>query len=229
MSEHNQQQGKSRIVLFDLDGTFADTAPDLAHALNQTLQLHGEPTLSLEQIRPAVSHGGIALIKLGFQIEPDDAGFESKRQDLLRFYIQDICRHTTLFPGMEQLLEQLDKLQIPWGIVTNKPEWLTNPLMEQLQMVERAACIVSGDTTANPKPHPEPILYACEQAGGHNPSECIYVGDARRDIEAGNSAGTTTLVAMFGYIDDADNPDDWGADGAIEHPAQILEWLDLPA
>ncbi len=229
MSEGDQQQGQSRIVLFDLDGTFADTAPDLAHALNQTLQLHGEPTLSLEQIRPAVSHGGIALIKLGFQIEPDATGFESKRQELLQFYIQDICRHTTLFPGMGQLLDQLDRHRIPWGIVTNKPEWLTNPLMEQLQMVKRAACIVSGDTTANSKPHPEPILYACEQAGGHHPSECIYVGDAKRDIEAGNSAGTTTLIAMFGYIDDDDNPEEWGADGAIKHPAQILEWLGLPA
>ncbi|MCP4127092.1 MAG: HAD hydrolase-like protein, partial [Gammaproteobacteria bacterium] len=152
MSEGGQQQGRSRIVLFDLDGTFADTAPDLAHALNQTLQLHGEPTLSLEQIKPAVSHGGIALIKLGFQIEPDTTGFESKRQELLQFYIQDICRHTTLFPGIQQLLDQLDRHRIPWGIVTNKPEWLTNPLMEQLQMVKRAACIVSGDTTANPKP-----------------------------------------------------------------------------
>jgi len=228
MSELNLQQGRNRIVLFDLDGTFADTAPDLAHALNQTLQLHGEPTMSLEQIRPAVSHGGVALIKLGFHIEPDDDGFESKRKDLLRLYEQDICRHTSLFPGMETLLEHLDNIRIPWGIVTNKPEWLTNPLMEQLQMVERAACIVSGDTTANPKPHPEPILYACKQAGGHNPSECIYVGDAKRDIEAGNRAGTTTLVARFGYIDDNDNPDDWGADGAIDHPAQILEWLDPP-
>jgi len=228
MTDLESRKVESRIVLFDLDGTFADTAPDLAHALNQTLHLHGESTISLEQIRPAVSHGGIALIKLGFGIEPDNDGFEEKRQDLLRFYVEDICRHTTLFPGMELLLEQLDQHQIPWGIVTNKPEWLTNPLMEQLQMTARAACIVSGDTTANSKPHPEPILYACEQAGGHNPSECIYIGDAKRDIEAGNCAGTTTLIAMFGYIDEDDNPEEWGADGAIDHPAQILEWLDLP-
>jgi N-acetyl-D-muramate 6-phosphate phosphatase len=221
------EQGNTRIVLFDLDGTFADTAPDLAHALNQTLQLHGEPTMSLEQIRPAVSHGGIALIRLGFGMEPDEPGFEARRQDLLRFYVEDICRHTTLFPGMEQLLEQLERHRIPWGIVTNKPEWLTTPLMQQLQMTERAACIVSGDTTANSKPHPEPILFACKQAGGHDPSECIYVGDARRDIEAGNSAGTITLVAMFGYIDDNDEPQEWGADGAIEHPLQILDWVNL--
>lgn len=228
MTDTDLQNSRIKIILFDLDGTFADTAPDLAHALNQTLQLYGEPTLSLEQIRPAVSHGGIALIQLGFRLDPDDDGFEAKRQDLLRFYLQDICRHTTLFPGMEQLLEQLDERRIPWGIVTNKPGWLTNPLMDQLHMTRRAACIVSGDTTANSKPHPEPILYACKLAGGHDPAECMYVGDAQRDIEAGNSAGATTLIAMFGYIDDRDKPDEWGADGRIEHPSQILEWLDLP-
>ncbi len=229
MSAKQARKGKFKIVLFDLDGTFADTAPDLAHALNQTLQLHGKPALTLEQIRPAVSHGGNALIKLGFNIELEDSRFESLRQDLLRFYIQDICLHTTLFPGMEQLLNRLDDNNIPWGIVTNKPEWLTNPLMEELQMTERAACIVSGDTTANSKPHPEPILYACKLAGGHDPSECIYVGDARRDIEAGNSAGTKTLIALFGYIEEHENTDNWGADGAVEHPSQILDWLDLPS
>jgi N-acetyl-D-muramate 6-phosphate phosphatase len=228
MTDKQARKGRFKIVLFDLDGTFADTAADLAHALNQTLQLHGEPTLSLEQIRPAVSHGGIALIRLGFNIELKDPRFESLRHDLLRFYIQDICLHTTLFPGMEPLLQRLEENNIPWGIVTNKPEWLTNPLMQQLQMTERAACIVCGDTTPNPKPHPEPILLACKLAGGHNPSECIYIGDAKRDIEAGNSAGTATLTALFGYIDENDNPDEWGADGTIEHPSQILDWLDLP-
>lgn len=228
MTEKQARKGRFRVVLFDLDGTFADTAPDLAHALNQTLQLHGKPDLSLKQIRPAVSHGGNALIRLGFNIELEDSRFESLRQDLLRFYIQDICLHTTLFPGIEQLLQRLDENKIPWGIVTNKPEWLTNPLMQQLKMTERAACIVSGDTTSNSKPHPEPILYACKLAGGHHPSECIYVGDARRDIEAGNSAGATTLTALFGYIDENDNPDEWGADGAVQHPSEILDWLDLP-
>lgn len=228
MSEKQAGKGRFKLVLFDLDGTFADTAADLAHALNQTLELHGEPTLSLEQIRPAASHGSIALIRLGFSLEPEDPKFESLRQELLRFYIKDICLHTTLFPGIEPLLQHLDENNIPWGIVTNKPEWLTNPLMQQLQMTERAACIVCGDTTPYPKPHPEPILHACKLTGGIHPYECIYIGDAKRDIEAGNSAGTTTLTAKFGYIGKNDNPDEWGADGMIEHPSQILDWLDLP-
>jgi N-acetyl-D-muramate 6-phosphate phosphatase len=228
MSEKQARKGRFKLVLFDLDGTFADTAADLAHALNQTLELHGEPTLSLEQVRPAASNGSIALIRLGFNIEPEDSRFESLRQELLRFYIQDICLHTTLFPGMDQLLQQLEANRIPWGIVTNKPEWLTNPLMQQLKMSERAACIVCGDTTPHPKPHPEPILHACKLAGGHDPAACLYIGDAKRDVEAGNSAGATTLIALFGYIDKNDNPEEWGADGVIEHPSQIIAWLDLP-
>ncbi len=215
----------SKLLLLDLDGTFADTAPDLANALNKTLELHGRPCMSLEQIRPAVSHGSFALIRLGFGMDPDDSRFEPLRQDLLGFYTDNICLHTTLFPGMEELIDKLDANHTPWGIVTNKPEWLTNPLMKQLGMDKRAACVVSGDTTANPKPHPEPILYACKQAGNHDPADCIFVGDAKRDIEAGNRAGTTTLVAMFGYIDPEDRPEEWDADGYVEHPAQILEWL----
>ena len=215
-----------KVVLFDLDGTFADTAPDLANALNLTLDLHGKASLPLEHIRPAVSHGGAALIRLGFGLEPEHGDFESLRQDLLKFYVQHICRETSLFPGMEEVLQELERNNILWGIVTNKPTWLTAPLMKQLDMVERAACIVSGDTTANPKPHPEPIIHACTLAGS-TPGECIYIGDARRDIEAGNSAGTTTLTALFGYIDENDRPESWEADGAIEHPAQLLDWLTL--
>lgn len=216
----------ANIVLFDLDGTFADTAPDLAHALNQTLVRHGKPAMSLEEVRPGVSHGSFALIKLGFGIDQDDSRFESLRQELLQFYIDNICLHTTLFPGMEDLILQLEEKDIPWGIVTNKPGWLTNPLMQQLDMTRRAACIVSGDTTPYSKPHPEPILHACRLAGGHEPADCIYVGDAKRDIEAGNSAGTTTLVAMFGYVDSDDKPEEWEADGHIDHPSEILSWLD---
>jgi phosphoglycolate phosphatase len=217
----------AKIVLFDLDGTFADTAPDLAHALNQTLERHGKPAMALEDVRPGVSHGSIALIKLGFGIDQEDSRFESLRQELLQFYIDNICLHTTLFPGMEELILQLEEKDIPWGIVTNKPEWLTNPLMEQLDMTSRAACIVSGDTTPNSKPHPEPILHACQLAGGHDPADCIYVGDAKRDIEAGNSAGTTTLVAMFGYVVAEDRPEEWEADGHVDHPSEILGWLEI--
>lgn len=212
------------MVLFDLDGTFADTAPDLAYALNRTLESHGREPLSLEQIRPAASHGGIALIRLGFGLQPQDEGFEALRQEFLRFYRDHLCRETTLFPDMPQLLEELERRGIHWGIVTNKPAWLTDPLMEQLGMSERAACIVSGDTTGNSKPHPEPILHACRLAGGR-PEECLYVGDAQRDIEAGRNAGTTTLVALFGYLGEEDHPETWGADGTVAQPSDILGWL----
>lgn len=216
-----------RLVLFDLDGTFADTAPDLAYALNQTLKLHGRAPLSLDRIRPQVSHGGMALIRLGFEIEPDDPEFETYRGQLLDIYQRNLTRGTRLFPGMEELLAQLELRAIGWGIVTNKPAWLTDPLMDQLDLTERAACIVSGDTTENRKPHPQPIFHACEIAGA-DPLESLYVGDAERDIEAGRNAGLTTLTALFGYIGEQDQTDQWGADGDISHPLQILDWLNLP-
>ena len=216
-----------RLVLFDLDGTFADTAPDLAYALNQTLERNGRSPLSFEQIRPQVSHGGMALIRLGFAIGPDDPEFETFRGQLLDVYQRNLTRGTRLFPGMEELLHQLEQRDIGWGIVTNKPAWLTDPLMDQLNLTKRAACIVSGDTTENRKPHPQPIIHACEIAGV-NPLESLYVGDAERDIEAGRNAGLTTLTALFGYIGEEDETDQWGADGNISHPLQILDWLDLP-
>jgi phosphoglycolate phosphatase len=215
-----------RIVLFDLDGTFADTAQDLAFALNQTLEMHGRKPLPFEQIRPVVSHGGIALIRLGFGMEPEEKGFDPIRQDLLRIYRENIARETRLFDGMDQVLEQLEHRGMRWGIVTNKPSWLTDPLMEALGLSERAACIISGDTLNNRKPHPEPILYACELAGG-TAAECLYVGDAERDIEAGRNAGTATLTALFGYIGDEDQPENWGADATISDPAEILDWLGM--
>ena len=218
---------KIRVVLFDLDGTLADTAPDLAYALNQTLEKHGHPTLPYEQIKPKVSHGASALIRLGFNLTPDDAGFDSHLQELLQIYSANIHRETTLFPGMDNVLQQLEQQGIAWGIVTNKPSRFTDPLIKSMDLMDRAACVVSGDTTPNSKPHPEPILHACRLAGGHGPEECLYIGDAQRDIEAGINAGTATLVALFGYLGSDDHPKSWGADGCIEHPEQILKWLDI--
>jgi N-acetyl-D-muramate 6-phosphate phosphatase len=214
-----------RLVLFDLDGTFADTAPDLAFALNRTLAANDRPQLPLETIRLQVSHGAVALIMLGFGIGPDHPRFDAHREQLLGIYQQHLARETTLFPGMEELLEQLEQRNIAWGIVTNKPGWLTEPLMQQLGFSERAAAIVSGDTTGYRKPHPTPIIHACGLARC-DPAETLYIGDARRDIEAGNSAGNTTLTALFGYIGNEDKPEEWGADGAIEHPLEVLDWID---
>lgn len=213
-----------KTVLFDLDGTLADTAPDLAYALNRVLTEQGRAELPFETIRPVVSHGGIALIQLGFGLEPEQPGFEPLRQRLLAIYRDNIARHTTLFEGMAQLLDTLEARALNWGVVTNKPGWLTEPLLQALGLYERAAAIVSGDTLPERKPHPAPMLLACEQAGSQA-AECLYVGDAERDIEAGRNAGMKTLVAGFGYLGESDRPQSWGADGLIQHPDEVLTWL----
>lgn len=214
-----------RTVLFDLDGTLLDTAPDLAYALNQVLQEYGLAPLPYTRIRPVVSHGGLALIKLGFGLEPDDPGFSVRRQRLLEIYRANIARQTRFFAGMPELLTTLEERGLNWGVVTNKPGWLTDPLLQALNLTQRAVAVISGDTLNERKPHPAPLLLACERAGSQ-PQECIYVGDARRDIEAGHNAGMATLVALFGYIGAEDNPASWGADALIDSPAAVLEWLD---
>ncbi len=219
-----QSGARTRTVLFDLDGTLVDTAPDLALALNGLRGEMGLRSLPFERIRPEVSHGGTALIRLGFGRSPGDAEFAPLRQRFLEIYEQNLTTNTRLFPGMEELLDHLEQREIRWGVVTNKPGWLTRPLMERLALSRRAACIVSGDTLEHSKPHPAPMLHACHQTGSA-PGECMYVGDAQRDIEAGRGAGMRTLVALFGYIGERDDPRQWKADGMVEHPRQILEWL----
>jgi phosphoglycolate phosphatase len=211
-------------ILFDLDGTLLDTAPDLAQALNATLQANGRAALSFEQIRPAVSHGGSALIRLGFQLEPQHPQFEPLRAQLLDYYQAHIADETRLFPGMEKVLEYIEARGLSWGVVTNKPGWLTEPLLEALDLQRRAASVVCGDTLNERKPHPAPLLHACKLIGTA-PGQCLYVGDAERDITAGHNAGMTTLVALFGYLMDSDRPEDWGANALIQQPADILAWL----
>ena len=218
------KQPVTRAVLFDLDGTFADTAPDLAAALNQVLAEEGRAPLPYEIIRPVVSHGGIALIKLGFNFDEQHIDFERLKNRFLSIYEANISVLTRVFDGIDDVLEQLEQQHIAWGIVTNKPSWLTDPLLLQMGYSQRAASIVSGDTTRQRKPHPEPLFYACREINCQ-PSECIYIGDAQRDIEAGNAAGMTTLTALFGYIEDGDSPENWGADAMITKPAEIIEYL----
>jgi len=220
MSETDLKSG----ILFDLDGTVADTAPDLAFALNETLKLNNKLPLPFEKIRPVVSHGGRALIELGFSYSPEHEHYETVRQQLLDIYLNNIARETVLFPGMAELLEALETNDLPWGIVTNKPGWLTDPLMDALELTHRAACIVSGDTTSNSKPHPEPMYYACQQAN-LDPKHCVYVGDAERDIEAGRAAGMKTVAALFGYLLEDDDPTTWKADFSINHPMELLDFI----
>lgn len=214
-----------RTVLFDLDGTLLDTAPDLARALNFVLERNGREPLSFEDIRPVVSHGGIALIDLGFGLPHDHPDFEPLRQQLLDYYLEHISEYTVPFPGMLELLDTIESRGLNWGVVTNKPGWLTDPLLKAQALDMRAGCVVSGDTLDERKPHPAPMLYACEQVGSR-PQECVYVGDAERDIEAGRNAGMHTLVALFGYFQDNDNPHEWQADALIETPLGLLDWLD---
>ncbi|MDH5487922.1 MAG: HAD-IA family hydrolase [Gammaproteobacteria bacterium] len=212
-----------RTVLFDLDGTLADTAPDLAQALNALLAEEGKPIMPFATIRPEVSHGATALIKLGFGVAVGSE-FERLRKRFLELYAGNICQHTRLFDGIPSLLQLLIEHDINWGIVTNKPAFLTNPLVAQLRPDPAPVCVVSGDTVPNRKPHPEPMLHACAAAGSR-PEECLYVGDAERDIQAGKQAGMKTLVALFGYINGHETPERWGADGLIRAPEDILDWV----
>ena len=217
-------QRSIRTVLFDLDGTLADTAPDLAYALNRVRQEKGLHDLPFDSIRPVVSHGGMALIKQGFDIETEHPEFNHLYRRLLDIYHENICRETNLFPGMGEVLDNIETRGLNWGVVTNKPAWLTEPLLDALNLIERATTIVSGDTLEQRKPHPAPMLLACEQAGSQA-EQCLYIGDAERDIEAGHNAHMHTLVALFGYIGDNDSPENWGADGVINTPLDILKWI----
>lgn len=211
-------------VLFDLDGTLLDTAPDMAYALNLLRAEQGRAPLPYEDIRPRVSDGSAGLIRLAFGLEPQAAEFEPLRRRFLDLYQAHLVRATRLFPGMEAVLRRLEETRIAWGVVTNKPAWLTDPLMRALGLWERAACVVSGDTTANRKPHPEPLEHACRLAATR-PADCLYVGDARRDIEAGHRAAMHTLIAMFGYVGADTAPESWGADGMVGQPQELLEWI----
>jgi phosphoglycolate phosphatase len=211
-------------VLFDLDGTLADTGPDLAYALNRTLEHFGQPPLAYDRIRPHVSHGAMALVRLGFGLEPAQPGFEPRRQFLLEVYAANLCRDTVLFPGMEATLQQLERDGIPWGIVTNKPAWLTDPLVQAMGLDLRAGCVVSGDTCAQRKPHPEPLLHACRLVE-REPATAWFVGDAGRDMLAGRAAGCVTVAALYGYIHPDDPPDTWDSDLVVERPEQLGELL----
>ncbi len=208
-------------ILFDLDGTLVDTAPDLGYALNLQLQKHGKPVLSDAAIRPFASHGSRGLLGLGFGITPDDSNFIQMRDEYLHFYESVLTRSPVLFDGMQQALDTITSRGLNWGIVTNKPGRFTTPLVEYLGLNRRAMCVVSGDDAAKPKPSPDTLLLACERAKV-NPEGCIYVGDAARDIEAGRAAGMKTIVAMYGYIDQHDEPHTWGADAYISTPTDIF-------
>jgi N-acetyl-D-muramate 6-phosphate phosphatase len=213
-------------ILFDLDGTLVDTAPDLGFALNLQLKRHGKKPLSDAAIRPFASHGSRGLIGLGFGITPADAHFIAMRDEYLSIYDTVFTRSPVLLPGIAALLEVIEGKKLRWGIVTNKPRRFTNPLIESMGLHKRAACVVSGDDAPQPKPSPATLLLACEKLGV-KPADCIYLGDAERDIQAGKAAGMKTVVALFGYIDVTDKPHEWGADALIISPDVLINELNL--
>lgn len=216
--------GKISTVLFDLDGTLIDTAPDMANALNILLKEENSSVLSFQEIRPVVSNGSEALVQLGFPGIKDATTIERLKKRYLDIYKNNLCVDSALFPGMQQLISHIEQQNMSWGVVTNKPGWLTEPLMQKIGLAENAACIISGDTTNNRKPHPEPMYLACKQANS-KPENCIYIGDAERDIQAGRNAGMFTVVANYGYIGEWESPHDWGADSFIESPVDVISML----
>lgn len=220
------QRPDIKAILFDLDGTLADTAPDMSRAINRLRIEEGFEPLPAEDIRPQVSNGSLGLVKLAFGITPDTdvKNFEQLRDRFLDLYAGDICQGTGLFDGMAEVLEHLEALNMPWGIVTNKPEFLTTPLVEKMGLTQRSGSTISGDSIPQRKPHPAPLLLACREIAT-DPQRCLYLGDAERDIQAARAARMPNAVAGWGYIDTNDAPEQWGADELLGSVAEILNWL----
>jgi len=212
-----------KAVLFDLDGTLADTAPDLGYAVNYMREARALPPLASSATRPVASLGARGLLNVAFGVGPEHPDYGAMREEFLLLYEKNICRETRLFPGIAELLDALEARGLRWGIVTNKAEHLARLLLEQLRMASRAACIIGGDSTPRFKPFPDPLLAACrvihEDAGA-----CIYVGDDRRDVEAGHAAGMKAAAVRWGYLNGGD-PESWNADCVLETPQDLLNYL----
>lgn len=213
---------QTKAVLFDLDGTLLDTANDLGEALNYVLNKYNFPTVAREHYRPVASNGAKGLLALGFGEQLDEFDYDVLRQEFLTHYQENIAVHTCLYPGISELLTELNKQQIPWGVVTNKPEGLTSLLLPFFDEFKNCQVMVGGDTLKERKPHPAPLLYASQQLSV-NANECIYVGDAPRDIEAGNRAKMYTIIAKWGYILATDECNLWQACAIAESPLDILK------
>ena len=213
-----------RAILFDLDGTLLDTAPDMVGALNALRREEDLPPMLYEAVRPAVSHGAARIVKSGF---PDVSAehFAELQKRFLEIYRGALSQGTRLFPGMERVLDDLAARGLKSGIVTNKPAWLTEPLLQQLELRGRFECVVSGDTLAQRKPDPEPLLHAAKLAGVRA-EECVYVGDAERDVQAAHAAGMPALVASYGYLNIAEDAALWRGDAYLLKALDLLPWLD---
>ncbi|BEH15081.1 MULTISPECIES: HAD family hydrolase [Marinobacter] len=211
-------------VLFDLDGTLIDTAPDFIRCLNMLRQQHKLEALPAEHIRRSVSNGARAMIRVGFGLEPEHPDYLEKHTAFLDLYEAGVAIETTLFEGMDELLLDLESRSIPWGIVTNKPARFAIPLIEALGLAERCATLICPDHVTERKPHPEPLFLACREIGAE-PKQAIYVGDHERDIEAGRNAGMRTIAVRYGYIEQPESVDLWQADIIVDTVSDLAKLL----
>jgi N-acetyl-D-muramate 6-phosphate phosphatase len=217
-------KARHALVLFDLDGTLIDSAPDLAGAANAMRVARGMEALSVAALRPMVGAGARGMVRLAFGVHPGEAGYEDLRSEFLDRYEQASLVHTAIFDNVHPVLAQLDAQRWPWGIVTNKAERFTHRIVEGLGLKRRAAVVVCGDTTPHSKPHPAPLLEAARRAGT-SAGDCVYVGDDARDIQAGHAAGMATLAAAWGYLGQGEPIEAWGADAVLAEPGALLHWL----
>ncbi|MGI9319446.1 MAG: HAD family hydrolase [bacterium] len=213
-----------KAVLFDLDGTLLDTAGDLIGAVNVLLDRHGKKPLPVADLRPWVSQGGLSLVSRAFDLPPDGRHAHKLWRDYLKEYKARLSTTTSLFDGMATVLNSVESTNRKWGIVTNKPEFLTSPLLKQLNLEFKPDCVVCGDTVSRSKPWPDPVLHACDLLK-ISPSQGVMVGDDERDILSGQSAGMVSLAASWGYIRPNDDPEHWGADAILEHPTELQDWI----
>ncbi|MFP3923729.1 N-acetylmuramic acid 6-phosphate phosphatase MupP [Pseudomonas sp. W5-36] len=214
-----------RAVLFDMDGTLLDTAPDFTAICQAMLAERGLPPVNDKLIRDEISGGARAMVSAAFAMPPEAAEFEALRLEFLARYQTDCAVHSKLFDGMAELLADIEKARLIWGVVTNKPVRFAQPIMEQLSLSERSAVLICPDHVTKSKPDPEPLLLACKMLG-LDPASVLFVGDDLRDIESGRDAGTKTAAVRYGYIHPQDNPDHWGADVVVNHPLELRRVLD---
>ena len=212
-------------VLLDLDGTLLDTAPDMVRIANMLRVQEQLPPRAFAELRPYVSHGSAAVLRAAFE-GLEGVRLASMQQRFLELYRQHLVIDTRLFAGFEQVLEALEANDLPWGVITNKPGWLTEPLLAQLGLYERAACVLSGDTLPVRKPDPLPLLTAAQRIAVA-PERCLYLGDALRDMQAARAANMVALAARYGYIGPQENTADWPATGWIDSPLELLDWVGL--
>ena len=211
-------------VLFDLDGTLADTAPDMTRTVNEMRARRGLPPVASELVRPHVSKGARGMLQAAFEVATDHPDFPAMREEFLQIYTENLCVDTRLFPGMGELLDRLEADAIAWGVVTNKFERLARPLIDGLGLGARAAVVIGGDTCPRAKPFPDPLLFAAASMGVA-PIHTLYVGDDERDVQAARAAGMPVVIAGYGYLGDGPPPALWKADAIVNSPAELSQWI----